>query len=90
MQEASPTSLTERCPPRCEALLAVSEVISLQRDLSALLQDLVRYLRVDVTNVTFIDTEGQALLATCGGQARNCMVLAVSPTRSLVAFSREG
>jgi hypothetical protein len=53
MQEASPTSLTERCPPRYEALLAVSEVISLQRDLSALLQDLVRYLR-PVADFNFI------------------------------------
>ena len=45
MPNASSASLTERCPPRYEALLAVSEVISLQRDLSALLQDLVRHLR---------------------------------------------
>lgn len=53
MQKASPTSLTERCPPRYEALLAVSEVISLHRDLSALLKDLVPYLR-PVVNFDFI------------------------------------
>lgn len=45
MPKASSASLAEWCPPQYEALLAVSEVISLQRDLSALLQDLVRYLR---------------------------------------------
>ena len=44
MPKASSSLLAERCPPRYEALLAVSEVISLQRDLSALLQDLVRHL----------------------------------------------
>ncbi|HSL02456.1 MAG TPA: sigma 54-interacting transcriptional regulator, partial [Nitrospiraceae bacterium] len=45
MPKASSALLAERCPPQYEALLAVSEVISFQRDLSALLQDLVRYLR---------------------------------------------
>lgn len=44
MQEVPSTSLEERCPPRYEALLAVSQVISLHRDLSALLDDLARHL----------------------------------------------
>jgi formate hydrogenlyase transcriptional activator len=45
MPKASSASLAERRPPQYEALLAVSEVISLQRNLSALLQDLVQYPR---------------------------------------------
>jgi len=45
MPKASSTSLAGPCPPRYEALLAVTEVISLQRDLSPLLQDLVQHLR---------------------------------------------
>ena len=45
MPIASSALLAGPCPPRYETLLAVSEVISLQRDLSALLQDLVRHLR---------------------------------------------
>ncbi|MEP6935228.1 MAG: GAF domain-containing protein, partial [Nitrospirota bacterium] len=53
MPKASSASLAEQCPPRYEALLAVSEVISLQRDLSALLQDLARHLR-PVVNFDFI------------------------------------
>jgi hypothetical protein len=45
MPKASSASLAERRPPQYEALLEVSEVISLQRNLSALLQDLVQYPR---------------------------------------------
>jgi formate hydrogenlyase transcriptional activator len=65
MQEVPSTSLEAPSPPRYEALLAVSQVISLHRDLSELLEDLARHLHpvvdFDFIKVDLYDAEKQVM-----------------------------
>jgi formate hydrogenlyase transcriptional activator len=65
MPEVPSTSLEAPCPQRYEALLAVSQVISLHRDLSALLDDLAQYLHpvvdFDFIKVDLYDVDKQVM-----------------------------